>query len=61
MGGVKDFYDVYIEMREANLIDPDRYFHSKANYKASHLFYAFINGYRNRCNTENSSIIIIGN
>jgi serum amyloid A protein len=34
-GGVGDFVDTYGEMRDANLIDSDKYFHSKANFKAS--------------------------
>jgi RHS repeat-associated protein len=34
-GGVKDFVTVYDEMRDANLINSDKYFHSKANYMAT--------------------------
>ncbi len=34
-GGAYDFANTYLEMRSGNLIDSDKYFHSKANYKAS--------------------------
>jgi RHS repeat-associated protein len=34
-GGVSDFVDTYSEMRDANWVNSDKYFHSKANFKAS--------------------------
>lgn len=34
-GGVNDFAFTFIEMREANLKFSDKYFHSKANFKAA--------------------------
>ena len=34
-GGVGDFIDTYSEMRDANWVNSDKYFHSKANFKAS--------------------------
>ena len=34
-GGVGDFMDTYSEMRDANWVNSDKYFHSKANFKAS--------------------------
>nr|WP_262915806.1 RHS repeat-associated core domain-containing protein [Chryseobacterium taklimakanense] len=34
-GGVNDFIDTYNEMKEANWKMSDKYFHSKANYKAT--------------------------
>ncbi len=35
IGGVYDFVSTYVEMRRANWTNSDRYFHSKANFKAS--------------------------
>ena len=35
IGGVSDFGNIYFEMREANWKGSDKYFHSKANFKAS--------------------------
>jgi serum amyloid A protein len=35
VGGFKDFIEIYYEMREANWVNSDKYFHSKANYRAS--------------------------
>ncbi|NDP22542.1 MAG: hypothetical protein GZ091_15880 [Paludibacter sp.] len=34
-GGVKDFVETYYEMKDANWQNSDKYFHSKANFKAS--------------------------
>lgn len=34
-GGVNDFIDTYDEMKTANWKNSDKYFHSKANYKAT--------------------------
>lgn len=34
-GGIHDFTNTYSEMREANWVNSDKYFHSKANFKAS--------------------------
>ena len=33
--GVNDFVNVYYEMREANWVNSDKYFHSKANFRAT--------------------------
>ena len=33
--GVNDFVNIYYEMREANWVNSDKYFHSKANFKAT--------------------------
>jgi serum amyloid A protein len=35
IGGIKDFYTTYNEMLEANWKNSDKYFHAKANLKAS--------------------------
>jgi serum amyloid A protein len=35
VAGVFDFNNAYIEMRDANHVNSDKYFHSKANYNAS--------------------------
>ncbi|MEJ8606117.1 serum amyloid a protein [Riemerella anatipestifer] len=34
-GGINDFIDTYNEMKTANWKNSDKYFHSKANYKAT--------------------------
>ncbi|WP_353151767.1 serum amyloid a protein [Flavobacterium sp.] len=34
-GGVSDFVYTFSEMRDANWVNSDKYFHSKANFKAS--------------------------
>ena len=34
-GGVYDFVDTYLEMRSADWKESDKYFHSKANYRAA--------------------------
>jgi len=34
-GGVKDFVTTYNEMRDANWVGSDKYFHSKANFDAT--------------------------
>ncbi|WP_409025065.1 serum amyloid a protein [Flavobacterium sp.] len=34
-GGVSDFIETYNEMKDANWKNSDKYFHSKANFKAS--------------------------
>ena len=35
-GGVYDFTSNYSDMREANWVNSDKYFHSKANFQATH-------------------------